>query len=128
MTAMSNDKITIEGDVPSKKNSRQCFVRNGHMMNIPSKRYSEWHSGALAQLRGVKQLNPPYRIYMKFWMKTNRRADLDNKMASILDALQDAMIIQDDCWQKLELVQATAGGIDKERPRVEIEIHSAIDK
>ena len=114
----------LEGTVPSKKNSRQIFANHGKIVNIPSKRYKEWHDLASKQLEGFGSLNPPYEMTMSFWMKDNRRCDLDNKMASILDLLQDCDIIEDDCWQKLESIKAVAKGIDKDNPRVVIEIHS----
>ena len=116
----------IEGDTPSKKNSRQLFYKKGRMINIPSQRYKDWHEQALAQVKGYPLLTPPYQIYLTFWMPTNRRTDLDNKVASVLDLLQDAGIIEDDCWQKLELIQATSGGISRDCPRVKVEIHSSI--
>ena len=123
---MLNTTFFIEGNTPSKKNSRQIFAKGSRLINIPSKRYKEWHDQALKQLKGFGELKPPYKIYMNYWMKDNRRADLDNKMASVLDLLQDAGIIEDDCWQKLELIQATSGGISRDCPRVKVEIHSSI--
>lgn len=115
----------IEGNCPSKKNSRRVFARKGKIINIPSERYQQWHNNAMGQLEGFGNLKPPYEIIMTFWMKDNRRADLDNKMASVLDLLQDAEIIEDDCWQKLTSIKANVGGIDKHAPRVKVEIHSA---
>ena len=114
----------LEGAVPSKKNSRQIFANHGRIVNIPSKKYKEWHDQAMWQLKGFGELKPPYEIIMTFWMKNNRRSDLDNKMASVLDLLQDAKIIEDDCWQKLTSIKAQVGGIDKSMPRVKVEIHS----
>lgn len=114
----------IEGDTPSKKNSRQLFYKKGRMINIPSQRYKDWHEQALVQIKGYPLLTPPYQIYLTFWMPTNRRTDLDNKVASVLDLLQDAEIIEDDNWQKLNFIQVKAGGIDKNNPRVRVEIHA----
>lgn len=122
----------IEGDTPSKKNSRRVFAKKGKIINIPSERYEAWHKVGQLQLRNQKipAFKPPYEIIMTFWMKTNRRADLDNKMASVLDLLQDYGAIEDDCWQKLKSVKAVARGISKDNPRVKVEIRSEtpIDK
>ena len=125
---MISATFIIEGSVPSKKNQRQTFVKNGRIINIPSKRYKEWHDQAMWQLKGSKKLKPPYEITMVFWMKDNRRTDLDNKVGSVLDLLQDVGIIEDDCWQKLTSIKAVAGGISKNAPRVKVEIRSSIDK
>lgn len=125
---MISTTFIIEGSTPSKKNQRQVFVKNGRVINIPSKRYKEWHDQAMWQLKGFKKLKPPYEVVMTFWMKDNRRADLDNKMASVLDLLQDAGIIVDDNWQNLTSIKAKAGGISKDAPRVKVELYAEIDK
>lgn len=117
----------IEGNVPSKKNSRQIFAKGSRLINIPSKRYKEWHDESMKMLEGFGSLKPPYEIILVFWMKDNRRCDLDNKMASVLDLLQDAEIIEDDCWQKLRSIKARVGGISKDCPRVKVEIHSDLN-
>ena len=114
----------LEGNVPAKKNSRQCFVKNGRMINIPSKRYKEWHNQAMWQLEGFGRLKPPYELICTFYFKDNRKRDLDNALASICDLLQDAGIIDNDNWQDLRSVKAIAGGVSKEAPRVKVEIHS----
>jgi Holliday junction resolvase RusA-like endonuclease len=42
---------------------------------------------------------------LDFVMTDNRRRDLDNMASSVLDLLQDAGIIADDCWREIpELV------------------------
>lgn len=46
------------------------------------------------------------------------------KQNVIVDLLQDAEIIEDDNWQKLNFIQVKAGGIDKNNPRVRVEIHA----
>ena len=116
----------IEGQVVPKKNQRQVFVKGGRLINIPSKRYKEWHDQAMGQLKGTRRFNPPYEIIMTFWFKDKRRRDLDNVQASVLDLLQDAEIIKDDDAKLLTRITAIYGGVSKEAPRVKIEIHSEI--
>lgn len=125
---MLSTTFMLPGNVPSKKNSRQVFVKNGRIINIPSKRYKEWHDECSDMLTGFGSLYPPYEITLTFWMKDKRRSDLDNKMASVLDLLQDLEIIEDDCWQKLRSIKAVVGGVSKDFPRVKVEIHSGLDK
>ena len=124
---MLSTTFILSGNVPSKKNSRQVFAKHGRIINIPSKRYKEWHDESMKMLEGFGSLKPPYEIILVFWMKDNRKCDLDNKMASVLDLLQDAKIIEDDCWQKLRSIKAKVGGISKDAPRVKIEIHAECD-
>lgn len=124
---MKNLTFILEGSVPSKKNSRRVFARGGRVVNIPSKKYAEWHKEASRQIDDLSlpKLNPPYEITLCFWMKDNRRADLDNKAASILDLLQDCGVIEDDRWQVLPSVNARAMGISRDAPRVKIELKSS---
>lgn len=123
---MLSTTFILPGNVPSKKNSRQIFAKNGRIINIPSRKYKEWHDESLALLDGFGALKPPYSITLVFWMKDKRKCDLDNKVASILDLLQDAGIIEDDCWQKLVEITARAAGVS-DTPRVKVEIHSDLD-
>ena len=118
---MLSTTFILSGNVPSKKNSRQVFVKYGRIINIPSKRYKEWHDESMKMLEGFGSLKPPYEIVLVFWMKDNRKCDLDNKMASVLDLLQDAG------WQKLRSIKARVGGISKDAPRVKVEIHAECD-
>ena len=120
---MEEWSFEIRGNIPSKKNSRQLFVRNGRVMNVPSKRYKEWHKNASIELidRHAK-FKGVLEIKMAFWLENNRRADLDNKCQSILDLLQDCEIIEDDRWQIVRRLVIEGVGIDRENPRVEVTV------
>lgn len=54
------------------------------------------------------------------FFKDNRRRDIDNVAKVLMDGLVAAKVIQDDCWQCVEL--HLRGDIDRNQPRVEIEI------
>jgi Holliday junction resolvase RusA-like endonuclease len=94
--------LNVQGETPAKKNSR-ITLPNGK--TIPSKRYREWHSGAIYQLQkqwGELNRSPfegEIRVYLHFFHSDNRRRDSDNGVSSIFDTLQDAGIIADDRWQ-----------------------------
>ena len=95
-------KLIVSGETPSKKNSR-ITLRNGR--TIPSKRYTEWHRNAVAELSGqwleygFGTIEREVRIYLHFFHSDNRRRDSDNGVSSIFDTLQDCGIISDDRWQ-----------------------------
>lgn len=115
--------FTLLGSVPSKKNSRQMFSRGGKIISIPSKAYNDWHTDAEYQLFNEKvQMDGVLAMDLKFWVQNNRTADLDNKSQSVLDLLKDCGIIPDDCWQVVRRISAECLGIDRENPRVEINI------
>ncbi len=112
-------KLVITGRTPSKKNSR-INTRSGR--SFPSAKYTEWHKDASRQVAGSPALTVPGMIF-KFWLPDNRRTDLNNKAASILDMLVDNGILEDDCWQIVGEEKYIPMGIDKENPRVEVEYY-----
>lgn len=113
-------KIVLLGSTPSKKNSRNLFVRGGRIVNIPSKRHKEWEDSALLQLGAYKgQAEGKVTIAYQFYVKDNRARDLDNMIASVNDVLVKAGLLADDSWQCLAIGAADAE-IDKTNPRVEL--------
>jgi len=112
---MSNPQIvelTLEGNVPSKKNSR---INRGDGMSFPSKKYVEWELDALKQTRLQTKVRfiKPVSIEVIVYFGTNIRADLDNRLTSILDMLVEGLVLKDDKWQDVPLMQAQA----EHRPR-----------
>lgn len=113
-------QIKILGQTPSKKNQRNLFVRNGRIVNIPSKKHAEWEKDALLQLRAYKgQADGKVTVAYQFYVKDNRARDIDNMVASVNDVLVKAGLIKDDSWQWVAIGAADAE-IDKKNPRVEI--------
>lgn len=60
-------------------------------------------------------------IDLKFYFKDKRRRDLNNYEKFIFDFLTTGGFIQDDNYEVIRL-QTMSGYVDKENPRVEIEI------
>ena len=116
-------KYTIKGETPSKKNSRNIFVRGGRPVNIPSKNYKEWHDDAVNQLQaqGAKPFpEKEVSITVVFYPRTLRPFDLSNKLESVADLLVDCGIIEDDNWKIVPEISAKIGIKDKDNPRAEI--------
>jgi len=117
---MSELNIKLSGSVPSKKNSRQCFVRNGRMLNIPSKAYTEWHNYANIQLIGqLKEIAKPIEkveeMIVEFWSKDKRKWDLSNKFESIADLLVDNGILLDDNYTVISDIHIKFMGQDEKK-------------
>ena len=76
------------------------------------------------ELKGqrVKPFKGPVELKMTLYARDKRSGDLSNKFESVADLLVDAGIIKDDNWNIVPKVEMMFGGIDKENPRVEIEI------
>lgn len=96
--------ITLDGETPSKKNSR-INTRSGR--SFPNKRYQEWHSQAVGALLALLAKNKIHRIEggtavrlsATFFHGDLKRRDSDNQLSSVLDTLVDAGILPDDSWK-----------------------------
>lgn len=112
--------ITILGDVPSKKNSKRIFVRNGRPVVLPSLSHQEWHEQAMWQLKRMGKPVPVkgYKIMtLTFYPSNKRKADLSNKCESVMDLLVDAGFLEDDNYFVVPKLTLQFGGIDKTNPR-----------
>ncbi len=117
-------KITITGDVPSKKNSKQIIYVRGKPLLIPSKNHKVWHTQAISQLYGIKPVASQISaLQLIFYPSTKRLFDLSNKTESIMDLLVDAGIIADDNYSIVPELNIKFGGQDKNNPRAEITIY-----
>ena len=113
--------LTIIGDVPSKKNSKQIIYVKGRPLIIPSKNHKIWHTQALSQLLEKKPVARQIKgIELIFFPSTKRKFDLTNKAESIMDLMVDAGIIEDDNYTVLPKVTLKIGTHDKLNPRCEI--------
>jgi len=112
---MSSPKIvelTLEGSVPSKKNSR---INRGDGMSFPSKKFVQWQDTAIQTVRiqSRERFYKPVSIEVIIYFATLTRADLDNRLTSILDMLVEALVLRDDKWQDVPLMKCQA----EHRPR-----------
>lgn len=107
---MSNQQtveLRLEGNVPSKKNSR---IRTRSGSYIPNKAFYDWQDDALKQVkaqtraRGLTGVGVEVVIYFG----TNIRADLDNRLTSILDMLVEGLVLRDDKWQDVPRIAVQA--------------------
>ncbi len=91
-------ELTLDGNVPSKKNSR---VRTRTGSYIPSKAFYDWQDDAMQQVRlqTRERLFKPVSVEVIVYFGTKARADLDNRLTSILDMLVECLILRDDKWQ-----------------------------
>ncbi len=117
-------KITLTGDVPSKKNSKQIIYVRGRPIIIPSKNHKAWHYDAMSQVAEIKPVVKQISaIELIFYPSTKRLFDLSNKAESIMDLLVDAAIIKDDNYSVVPKLILQIGNHDKLNPRTEIKIN-----
>lgn len=115
--------LVLKGRVPSKKNSKQRTWK----MLISSKSYQEREKKQLKELK--KQVDPlgiaeGVKVKYIFYMPDNRVADLSNKVESINDLFVKYGLIKDDNRKILNELYIVCSWVDKENPRVEIEIYN----
>lgn len=112
----------IDGETPSKKNSRQVF-RGGR--NIPSKNYLTWLKRAEIEIFRQGILFPaiicPIEIKLVFHHADERTRDTDNQVSSILDLLKGIHVIKDDNWKIVRKI--TAEAVKDDEAYVEVELN-----
>ncbi len=97
----------IQGySVPSKKNSRQNFVKNGKQISIPSKKHAEYKKMTQMQYATFAKefksaikalsLSPPFRIEFLFIRATKHRFDYCNAAQTCEDIMVENGWIEDD--------------------------------
>lgn len=99
--------ITLAGNVPSKKNSR-INLKSG--VSIPSKDFATWQNDSLKVVRTQtrERFFNPVSMEVIIYFGSDTRADLDNRLTSILDMLVDALVLRDDKWQDVPAIALQA--------------------
>jgi len=119
-------KLTLYGRIPSKKNSRWTKIIRGIPIQLPSKKFVEWHreqSEALLAFKLPKKPLENVKVTITFYAPDLRKTDLTNKAESIMDVLVDNKFLKDDNWYVVPEITLKFAGKDKENPRAEIEIN-----
>lgn len=123
-------RLTIKGHVPSKKNSKRKVWRNSKLHGrrgylIPSEAHEIWHNDAFQKINEAKVQPVPSATGGKltFYALDMKPNDLTNKAESVMDLLVNTKIIKDDNWFVIANLQLSFGGLDRENPRVEIELY-----
>ena len=122
-------KLTYQGVVYSKKNSKSIIKnhRTGKPMIVASKKAKDMEknmAGEFSTQRGEHPaINRPSSVCMKLYRKDNIKRDLDNVATSVLDGLVRGNVITDDNYSIVKSLRIEDCGVDKNNPRVEIEIN-----
>lgn len=125
---VNRTKVIISGQCPSHKNSKRIFKTGGRTVIANSKAYLEWKGEAIKELMiyKSKSLLGKVQVDCEFYNKDARARDLDNMLSSVMDALKEAHIIEDDNCHIVPMVTARLCGISR-NPRVEITITKLSD-
>ncbi len=121
-------KLAYQGVIYSKKNSKSIITnrRTGKPMIVASKKAKDMEKHMARELStqrgGRSAINRPSSVYMRLYRKDNIKRDLDNVATSVLDGLVRGEVIADDNYSIVKSLHIEDCGVDKDNPRVEIEI------
>ncbi len=116
--------ITLSGQTPSHKNSKQLFRVGNRRIVANNNKYLQWRNGAIVEAKSqmMRSCTGTVGLIVEFYTKDKRARDLDNMLASVQDVLVAANVIEDDNCFILSQVIATFAGIDQANPRAEVAI------
>lgn len=119
-------KLTIPGNVPSQKNGKEIAInrKTGQRFIRSNDRVKDWQDMAVEslslQFQGLVTTDYPIDLSLVFFFDNERRHDLDNAAAGVMDALSKSGVIEDDCVKYVSCLTLQYGGVDKINPRVEV--------
>mgnify|MGYP000143100188 CR=1 FL=1 len=99
--------LALEGNVPSKKNQR---INTKDGLSFASKAFTDWQDAALIAVRRQTRHRflVPVQIEVIIYFATLGKADVDNRLTSILDMLTEALVLKDDKWENVPLMKVEA--------------------
>ena len=111
---------------PKTKKNNQRIIKNprtGALMIIQNDRYKQFEKDAGWFLkRPASPISEPINIRCLFYRDSRRRVDLTNLLEAIDDILVKYKIIADDNFEIIRGHDGSRVFVDKDNPRVEIEI------
>lgn len=119
-------QLTILGQTPAQKNSKSIAYNRGtgKPFIMSNQNIKTWQNSAAIQLLAYRIKEPlqgRQELSIMFYVKDNRRRDLDNMLTTIQDSLVRSGILEDDSWKNLRIGVIDAQ-MDKENPRAEISL------
>lgn len=118
-------KIIIPITPRSKKNSQQIIVnpRTKRPMIIQSKLYTNFERECgIFLLKHKSNIDYSINLKIEFYVPDKRRRDIANYIEAIQDILVKYEVLKDDNYNIIHSLDGTRMYIDKEKPRIEIEI------
>lgn len=120
--------LTLYGNPVTKKNSQRIlykFTKFGRKTPFiaPSKTYVDYETDCLRQIkRPHSPVSARVNVRCVYYMKTARRVDLANLIEATTDILVKARVLEDDNSKIVAAHDGSRVELDRENPRVEIEI------
>lgn len=119
-------KIIIPTNPRSKKNSQEIVFnkKTGKRMVIQNKKYTDFERECKKYIPVLREPPIAYRVNLKckFYVCDARRRDIANYLEAIQDILVKYGLLADDNYNIVASIDGCSMEIDRENPRVEIEI------
>lgn len=118
-------KLILYGPPTTKKNSQRILrTGSGRPFIQPSAQYKRYEADCLRQIPGrIRQkIDMPVNVQCVFYMPMRRRCDLVNLLESVCDILVRAEVLADDNCRVVAAHDGSCVLLDRENPRVEIDI------
>lgn len=119
-------KITIPITPRSKKNSQEIVFnrKTGHRMVIQNKKYTEFEKECKKYIPILNEqpINYPINLKCEFYVPDARKRDIANYLEAIQDVLVKYKLLEDDNYNIVASIDGCSMQIDRENPRIEIEI------
>lgn len=122
---MRQVKLILRGAPVTKKNSQRILrTGSGRPFIQPSAQYKRYEADCLRQIPRpfCQQIDTPVNVQCVFYMPTRRRCDLVNLLESVCDILVRAGVLADDNCRVVAAHDGSCVRLDRENPRVEIDI------
>lgn len=123
---------TFYGQVKAKKNNKQIARRANGQPFIRTSTETKAQENMMVQAFTIERLQQQFHkdqiedkdieIEIDFYNSDEHRHDLDNQLATVMDALVRAEVLPDDNQKVVRKETVTYKGLDKEDPRAEITI------
>ena len=122
--------LTLYGEPRTKKNSARILqTRAGRPFVAPSKAFADYETSCLWQIRSPPSpISARVNVRCVYYMKTARRVDLANLIEATTDILVKAHVLEDDNSKIVAGHDGSRVELDRENPRVEIEIEEMEDE
>lgn len=98
MLSQKTVKLILDGNIPSKKNSR---VNTKSGRSFPNNKFVQWQEAAMWQVRQQtrERFFGMVQVDTIIYFGTKGKADADNKRTSLLDMLVEMVVLPDDAYK-----------------------------